>query len=509
MKKNLIAIATAVALISLIFLIWVGVFWWNNLRGVGPALRQPADDIAVIIEQRERDILNLDRPELITATETNTTGFPLTLADGFSISIFAKGLQNARVMTRDPEGNLLVSLTKSDKIVALPDRDGDGKADEIITVAENLNRPHGMVFQCTDRCRLYIAESHQISAFDYDQANLKAFNQTPLVDLPDDGRHFTRTLLFRTERPEENRLMVSIGSSCDTCIEKDQRRAAIWQLDLNDNSFTPFAKGLRNSVFMALHPGTGHLWATDMGRDLLGDDLPPDEVNIVEENKNYGWPFCYGDNVHDQVFDTKDVQTIRAPCSEPFEVPSHIDLPAHSSPLGLAFFPTEGWPEEFHGDLLIAYHGSWNRTVPTGYKLVRYHLDRLGNVVAFEDFMTGLLRPNKTSLGRPVDIRIEPNGVIYVTDDKAGVVYRLLYTDPFPDRPSKPVSDCVISGCSGEICAEEERFSTCVFKPEYSCYKEAICERQAGGQCGWTQTEALKKCIDEKSQNPTSLEKVF
>lgn len=418
MKKTLLAIlaATMTAL-----LILAGVFYWKNLRGIKPAITKPPEDIAKLIEEKGDDI---------TGTIRNSTEFPIQIHEAFSISIFARGLINPRVLTHDPQGNLLVSLTKDDKVVALPDRNGDGKADEVITVAKNLNRPHGMVFQCTDRCRLYIAESHQVSAFDYDQVNLKAFNQTPLVDLPDDGRHFTRTLLFRTKRPNENRLMVSIGSSCDTCIEKDQRRAAIWQLDLEDNSFTPFAKGLRNSVFMALHPGTGYLWATEMGRDLLGDGLPPDEINIVTENKNYGWPTCYGKNVHDTEFDTNTY--IRNPCTEPFEMPSHIDIPAHSSPLGLSFFPKEGWPEKYHHDLLVAYHGSWNRTIPTGYKLVYYDLDELGNLLGSSDFMTGLLRPDDTSLGRPADVMIEPNGIIYVSDDKAGVIYRMEYNRDYP-----------------------------------------------------------------------------
>lgn len=473
MKKTLLAILAAMITA---FLILAGFFYWKNLRGIKPAVTKPSEDIVKLIEKKEREIIGSIR---------NKTEFPLELPDAFSISIYAKGLVNPRVITHDPQGNLLVSLTKDDKVVALPDLDGDGKADEVITVAKNLNRPHGMVFQCTDRCRLYIAESHQISAFDYDQANLKAFNQTPLVDLPDGGLHFTRTLLFRTERPEENRLMVSIGSSCDTCIEKDERRAAIWQLDLTDNSFEPFAKGLRNSVFMALHPGTGYLWATDMGRDHLGDGLPPDEVNIVKENLNYGWPFCYGKNVHDTKFDTTNH---RVPCQEPKTMPSHIDIPAHSSPLGLAFFPTEGWPEEFHGDLLMAYHGSWNRTIPTGYKLVHYDLDKLGNLLDTTDFMTGLLRPDGTSLGRPADVLIEPNGIIYVSDDKAGVIYRIEYTP-----------ECKPTGCSFQVCSDEDVTTTCEFRPEYECYRSAVCERQADGQCGWTKTEELKECLEEKT----------
>ncbi len=164
-----------------------------------------------------------------------------------------------------------------------------------------------------------------------------------------------------------------------------------------------------------------------MGRDLLGDNIPPDEINIIEEGKNYGWPICYGKNIHDDQFDKNTY--IRNPCMEPFETPSSIDLQAHSAPLGLAFFPEEGWPEEYWHDLLVAYHGSWNRTEPTGYKIVRMRLDNEGKYEATEDFITGWLNGKNEALGRPVDILIQPGGLMYISDDKAGVIYRITYRE--------------------------------------------------------------------------------
>jgi glucose/arabinose dehydrogenase len=160
-----------------------------------------------------------------------------------------------------------------------------------------------------------------------------------------------------------------------------------------------------------------------MGRDLLGDNIPPDEINIVKKGANYGWPICYGKNTHDDSFD-KNVY-IRNPCMEPYETPSYIDIQAHSAPLGLAFFPEEGWPEEYWHNMLVAYHGSWNRTVPTGYKIARYKLDAKGQVLGQEDFITGWLDKNGIAWGRPVDIMISPGGNIFVTDDKAGVIYKI------------------------------------------------------------------------------------
>jgi glucose/arabinose dehydrogenase len=156
-----------------------------------------------------------------------------------------------------------------------------------------------------------------------------------------------------------------------------------------------------------------------MGRDLLGDDLPPDEINIVEEGKDYGWPFCYGKNVRDHTFGAGKERT----CREPGTYPSHIDVPAHSAPLGLAFFPEKGWPAEYRNNLLVCYHGSWNRSIPTGYKIVRYRLDANGTLLAAEDFATGWLTKDGSLFGRPVDIMIRPDSTIFVSDDKAGVVY--------------------------------------------------------------------------------------
>ena len=157
-----------------------------------------------------------------------------------------------------------------------------------------------------------------------------------------------------------------------------------------------------------------------MGRDYLGDDLPPDEINLILEGRDYGWPYCYGKRVHDDQFDPSGAH--REFCAA--TIPSFIDVPAHSAPLGLAFFPA-AWPQEFRYNLLVAYHGSWNRTEPTGYKVVRYKLDNAGNPVDAEDFITGWLTP-AGALGRPVDILITPEGIIYISDDKAGVVYRVV-----------------------------------------------------------------------------------
>lgn len=380
-------------------------FYQANLRGAGTAITPPAGDIAA---------------------EINSTDMPLTLPPGFAISIFAEGLGSPRVITHDPTGTILASIPKQGKIVALPDRDGDGKADETITVISGLKNPHGMAWKCEvtpESCVFYVAEENALASYDYDGATMKATNRKKLADIDGGGNHTSRSLLFMAY-PDHDTLLVSIGSTCNVCDEDNEQRAKIFAYDTMAGTFTEYARGLRNAPFMTIHPVSGDIWATEMGRDLLGDDTPPDEINIIKKGSNYGWPICYGKNIHDTSFDKKTY--IRNPCMAPFETPSYIDLQAHSAPLGLAFFQEETWPEEYWYNMLVAYHGSWNRSVSTGYKIVRYKLDANGNVLGSDDFITGWLKGDD-ALGRPVDIMIEP-GKIYVTDDKTGVIYLVRYT---------------------------------------------------------------------------------
>jgi len=382
-------------------------FYWRHLRGVWPLVKPLQKDITDVIEKE---------------------GIPLTLPEGFSISLFAKGLEKPRVLIRDNAGSLLVSIPSQGTVVALPDRDRDGIADETITVISGLNRPHGLAMRCTQSCELYVAESDQVAVYDYDEEKLKAENKRTLVSLPNGGNHFTRTILFLPS-PNEDELLISVGSSCNVCNEKDWRRAKILVADVQSGEVDVYASGLRNAVFMASHPVTGKVWVTEMGRDLLGDDIPPDEINILVARSNYGWPLCYGKNILDSDFHEDNHVHIRGHCEEPFEIGSYIDIPAHSSPLGLAFVPKDGWPEAYKYNLFVAEHGSWNRSEPSGYKIVRYILDKNGVYQEKEDFITGWLTADNDILGRPVAILAESEGVLFISDDKAGVIYKVMYTE--------------------------------------------------------------------------------
>lgn len=360
-------------------------------------------------------------------SQGNTDSLPeFSLPEGFDMKVFADNVPGARVIQFDPKGNILVSQPGEGKIVALPDLNSDGVADSVITVVEGLNKPHGFVFKCIEeKCQIYIAETNALSVFDYDTETMKATGKKKLVDLPEDGynQHYTRSLLFMPS-PDENKLLISVGSSCNVCDEGDFKRAKILSYDIKTGILDEeYTRGLRNSVFMAIHPVTGDVWATEMGRDGLGDDTPQDEINIITKGSNYGWPVCYGKNIHDTDFDKKTY--IRNPCMEPFEKGSHVDLQAHSAPLGLAFIPEEGWDGAYWHDLIVAYHGSWNRSEPTGYKLVRIDLDEKGNYIKTEDFITGFLNEKGEKIGRPVDVKILPGGVMYISDDGVGKIYRV------------------------------------------------------------------------------------
>lgn len=380
----------------------------------------------------------------------------LNVSDGFQISIVASGLENARVILFDPKGRMLVSETKAGRVSILTDNDGDKIFESKNTLIENLKSPHGLDFykdSKTGTTYLYIAETHQVNRYVYDVIAGKltdAIGQN-ITKLPADGRHFTRTISFGPNFREtpllpgkrgqdtltNTKFYISVGSSCDVCVEDTTwKRAAILESDPEGTYTAEFAGGLRNSVFFAFHPKTKEIWATEMGRDDLGDNLPPDEINIIKVAgpedkfgaKRYGWPFCYGNQVRDKTFNQEKFERIdiSSDCSK--TEPSVIQIPAHSAPLGLAFIPlNSGWPKEWEGDLLVALHGSWNRSEPAGYKVIRYNLDTNGNVLSQkpEDFISGWLGENGKVLGRPVDLKFASDGTLYVSDDSSGKIYQV------------------------------------------------------------------------------------
>lgn len=411
--KNVILLITIFILTAV--LSGAGIYYWKNFRGSETAFRKPTQNIANILPSSNQ-IQQIENQK----PGENKTNLPLKVPAGFSISVFAKNLPDARVIAPDIMGNIWVSRPDANVVTLL--EISDGKLINQSDTLRNLNKPHGLAFDPDQPTVMYIGEANKITRVSLYSEGLpagQAGNYEKIVDLPMGGRHTTRTLLMGPD----GKIYVHIGSACDVCVESDKRRGTIYVLNRDGSDFYEFASGLRNSVFMTLHPVTKEIWATEMGRDFLGDNLPPDEVNIIKERNFYGWPYCFGNKVQDKTFSTSDQSEQLCRNSEP----AKIDIQAHSAPLGLAFFPeSPDWPEEYWNNLLVAYHGSWNRSIPTGYKIVRYKLDHSGNMIGQEDFITGWLT-DSGALGRPVDIKIQSDGKIYISDDKAGAVYLAEY----------------------------------------------------------------------------------
>lgn len=360
----------------------------------------------------------------------------LTAPEGFKVSVFADNLNKLSLNLPGPSngprmmttfGNtVFVSLTEQGRVIALYDKNNDGFAETQKTVIDDLNKPHGLAFY---QDWLYIAQEDRVIRVKDTNNDDIADKETleTILDLPSGGQHTTRTIKIlspsNSAEGEKPQLFISIGSSCNSCNETDARRATIQKCDINGKNCETFARGLRNSVgFIAQGD---QIFATDNGRDFLGDDLPPDELNIIKEGGNYGWPTCYGKNMADADF-IGDIKFIRAPCQSPFETPSTVNIPAHTAPLGLSFYSGSAFPEPYKDDLFVALHGSWNSAVPVGYKIIA--IDPKTEKIS--DFITGWLELNEnreTVNGRPVDIINYKNGLL-ISDDNAGAIYFVSYT---------------------------------------------------------------------------------
>jgi glucose/arabinose dehydrogenase len=340
-------------------------------------------------------------------------GPKLKVPPGFAIDVFADKVGSVRFMAVDPAGTLLVSEPSAGRVLALPDKNGRGKADSVQTVVTGLDQPHGLAFH---EGAFYVAETSRVQRFAYDSATMKATQPTLLTRLPAGGGHWTRTVVFGPD----GLMYVSVGSSCNVCRESDKRRAAVLRFHADGSGETIFASGLRNAVGLAFHPTTGVLWATVNERDWRGDDVPPDYVTEIREGAAHGWPDCM--TVRGRVItDTSFAKG--ATCDK--VTPPTVEIQAHSAPIGLAFYTGTQFPEEYRGSLFVAYRGSWNRSLPTGYKIVRIRL-RDGQPPAVEDFATGWLE-GTSAWGRPVDLVVGRDGALYLSDQGAGRIYRITH----------------------------------------------------------------------------------
>ncbi|WP_323845452.1 DUF7133 domain-containing protein [Microbulbifer magnicolonia] len=357
-------------------------------------------------------------------TDVETVDRQLHTADGYRIDLFADDVPNARWLAVTRRGDVIASQPKRGQVTLLQaDSNRDGRADGQRVLIDGLRRPHGLFLHDN---WLYIAESDGVGRvpFDHSDGRLAGSYQRILEGLGDEGNHWTKTIAMGPD----GWVYLSSGSTCNVCEEEDPRRAAIMRFRPDGSSLEIYATGLRNSVGFDWSPKNGSLYATDNGRDWLGDDFPPCELNLVEKNAFYGWPYANGNRVPDPHFTPEEsganasaeiAQKIAA--SRP---PVH-DFPAHNAPLGITFLRSPAQPAGYRDAALVALHGSWNRSVKDGYKVVSLHWDERGYIHQ-RDFLWGFLSDDKSEVhGRPVAIAEDASGNIYISDDYAGAVYRV------------------------------------------------------------------------------------
>ena len=335
----------------------------------------------------------------------------LVVPPGFKISVFASGLIGARLMTVSPEGVLLVARRRTHEVVALPDKNKDGIAEPEVILTGQTNA-HSLAFRGG---YLYIATTPAVMRVRWTNG---APDGTPsvFVDLPTStpAVHTSRTLNFGPD----GRLYVSIGSSCDVCTEGDPRRTTIQVYDA-DGKGRPFATGLRNANGFDFDPATGRLWAGDNGQDGLGPDFPPDEINLVEEGKHYGFPFFIGNNRPNPTPVTESVPASLSP------VAPALELPAHVASTDVRFYTGTQFPSAYRNAMFLAMHGSTAIPAKVGYKVIRVRM-KGGRPDGFDDFVTGWVKDGVVS-GRPAGLATGADGALYISDDNKGFIYRISY----------------------------------------------------------------------------------
>jgi glucose/arabinose dehydrogenase len=335
----------------------------------------------------------------------------IKLPPGFKIELFARNLPGARSMALGAKGTLFVGSRGEGKVYALVE--GGSSRAKVYTIAEGLDEPNGVAFRDGS---LYVAEISRVTRFDDIENRLANPPKSVLVNgsFPDKSHHGWKFIRFGPD----GKLYVPVGAPCNICESKDPRFASIMRMDPDGARLEIFARGIRNTVGFDWHPVTHELWFTDNGRDNLGDNRPPDEVNRAPRaGLHFGYPYWHGKDIPDPEFGSR--------MKKGEFVPPEVELPAHVASLGMRFYTGKMFPAPYRDQIFIAEHGSWNRTVPIGYRIsmIRLSGDKDGK---YQIFAEGWLH-NGEAWGRPVDVQVMPDGSLLVSDDKAGVIYRISY----------------------------------------------------------------------------------
>ena len=335
----------------------------------------------------------------------------IKLPPGFEISLYTR-LPNARSMTLSPKGTLFVGTLTEGKVYAVPGQTAAGPK-KAVTIAQGLNMSNGVAFRDG---ALYVAEVNRILRYDDIESRLSNPPKPVVVNdsFPKDRHHGWKFIAFGPD----GMLYVPVGAPCNICDPDENRYALISRLKADGTGLEIFAKGIRNTVGFDWHPVTKELWFTDNGRDEMGDDVPPDELNYAPKpGLNFGYPYCHAGDIPDPEFGKKHN------CSE--FVPPAQKLGPHVAALGMRFYTGSMFPASYRNQIFIAEHGSWNRTKPIGYRITLVELN--GNrAVSYKIFAEGWLQGSR-AWGRPVDVLIMPDGAMLVSDDLAGAIYRISY----------------------------------------------------------------------------------
>lgn len=337
----------------------------------------------------------------------------IKLPPGFSIEVFSRDVPGARSMALGQKGTLFIGTRDQGKVYAIAAGQTGKKSSRVTTIASGLNMPNGVAFR---NGSLYVAENSRVLRFDNIESHLENPPQPVVVNdtFPSETNHGWKFIRFGPD----GKLYVPVGAPCNICEKQDQRYASIMRMNPDGKELQVFAKGIRNSVGFDWHPQTGELWFTDNGRDRLGDNKPPDELNRASgPGLHFGFPYWHGRNIPDPEFGMGHK-------AEEFTLPE-MELGPHVASLGMRFYTGKMFPKQYQDQIFIAEHGSWNRSEPLGYRLTLVRL-KGGRAESYEVFAEGWLQKG-TAWGRSVDLQVMPDGSLLISDDKSGAIYRLSY----------------------------------------------------------------------------------
>jgi glucose/arabinose dehydrogenase len=391
------------------------IFW--IVGGIGLMCMCTSKNTTEVAQATQSESLQMSEDGSLPALTEQSKKLPLDrirMPEGFSIEVYAE-VDNARSLALSPSGTLFVSNRNGDKVYAVRDEDGDNKADKKWVIASGLNMPNGVAFKDGD---LYVAEVNRVWRYPDIENNLAKPPRPVLITdaYPDKTHHGWKYIAFGPD----GKLYIPVGAPCNIC-ESDEIFATITRINPDGSGREIVARGVRNTVGFTWHPVTKQLWFTDNGRDMMGDVLPPCELNYApREGLHFGYPYCHGGNIKDPEFGHK------RPCKD--FVPPVQNLGPHVAPLGLKFYTGNMFPETYRNQIFIAEHGSWNRSKKIGYRVTLVKVDSNNRSLGYEVFADGWLDDATQRVwGRPVDVLVMPDGSMLVSDDHANVVYRITY----------------------------------------------------------------------------------